>query len=230
MHTPPPPSHDQPPHNPLPHGQAPHYQPPHEQPQYGPPPYGQPPYAPPPYGQPQQPPPGYPQYGYAPPPPPPPGASGQWGPSSIGMEPNVSAGLGYLFTIIAIIFFFMEKQNRFVRFHTAQAILLSIGYLALFGLWFIAFWAVVLAGGAASANGDATTANTLAGLGLILLMLCIGAIVLLYLALWIWGMVAAFSGRLVKFPLVGAIAQRWAGGPVVPVAPAAPYGPPPGYR
>jgi uncharacterized membrane protein len=48
-------------------------------------------------------------------------------------------------------------------------------------------------------------------------------IVLVYLALWIWGMVAAFSGRVVKFPLIGAIAQRWAGGPVVPFAP------PPGY-
>jgi uncharacterized membrane protein len=139
------------------------------------------------------------------------------------MDPNVSAGLGYLLTIVAIIFFFMEKQNRFVRFHTAQAILLSIAYLVLFGLWFAAFFVVILVSGAASVNGDLATTSTLAGLGLILLTLCIGVIVLVYLALWIWGMVAAFSGRVVKFPLIGAIAQRWAGGPVVPFAP------PPGY-
>jgi uncharacterized membrane protein len=139
------------------------------------------------------------------------------------MDPNVSAGLGYLLTIVAIIFFFMEKQNRFVRFHTAQAILLSIAYLVLFGLWFAAFFVVILGSGAASVNGDLATTSTLAGLGLILLTLCIGVIVLVYLALWIWGMVAAFSGRVVKFPLIGAIAQRWAGGPVVPFAP------PPGY-
>jgi hypothetical protein len=31
----------------------------------------------------------------------------------------------------------------------------------------------------------------------------------------------------VKFPLIGAIAERWAGGPVVPVYPYAP--PPPAY-
>ncbi len=139
------------------------------------------------------------------------------------MDPNVSAGLGYLLTIVAIIFFFMEKQNRFVRFHTAQAILLSIAYLVLFGLWFVAFFVVILGSGAASVNGDVATTSTLAGLGLILLTLCIGVIVLVYLALWIWGMVAAFSGRVVKFPLIGAIAERWAGGPVVPFAP------PPGY-
>jgi uncharacterized membrane protein len=139
------------------------------------------------------------------------------------MDPNVSAGLGYLLTIVAIIFFFMEKQNRFVRFHTAQAILLSIAYLVLFGLWFAAFFVVILGSGAASVNGDLATTSTLAGLGLILLTLCIGVIVLVYLALWIWGMVAAFSGRVVKFPLIGAIAQHWAGGPVVPFAP------PPGY-
>jgi uncharacterized membrane protein len=139
------------------------------------------------------------------------------------MDPNVSAGLGYLLTIVAIIFFFMEKQNRFVRFHTAQAILLSIAYLVLFGLWFAAFFVVILVSGAASVNGDLATTSTLAGLGLILLTLCIGVIVLVYLALWIWGMVAAFSGRVVKFPLIGAIAQHWAGGPVVPFAP------PPGY-
>jgi uncharacterized membrane protein len=195
---------------------------PPQQPPYGqqPPPYGQ---QPPPYG--QQPPPGYSQpQGYAPPPPP--GAGSQWGPSSIGIEPNISAGLGYLFGIVAIIFFFIEKQNRFVKFHTAQAILLAIAYLVLCVLWFIAFTVLIL-GSAAGASSDVTTGNAIAGFGTILLVLCIGAVALVYLALWIWGMVAAFSGRVVKFPLIGAIAERWAGGPVVPVYPYAP--PPPAY-
>jgi uncharacterized membrane protein len=163
----------------------------------------------------------------------PPTTGSQWGPSSIGMEPNISAGLGYLFGILAIIFFFMEKQNRFVRFHTAQAILLSIAYLILFAAWFVGFFVIALGGGAVSANGDTTTGNTVTGFGLILLMLCMGLVVLLYMVAWIWGLVAAFSGRVVKFPLVGAIAERWAGGPVVPVVPVAPmapympYAPPP---
>ena len=140
------------------------------------------------------------------------------------MEPNVSAGLGYLISILAIVFFFMEKQNRFVRFHTAQAMLLSISYLVLFALWFVAFFAVVI-GSAANTTGDTTTTNTVAGLGLILLSICIGVVALAYMVSWIWGMIAAFSGRMVKFPLVGAIAERWAGGPVVPVVPVAPVAP-----
>lgn len=197
---------------------------PPQQPPYEP--YGQQP--PPGYG--QQPPPGYGQapgpQGYAPPPPPP-GTVSQWGPSSIGIEPNISAGLGYLFGIVAIIFFFIEKQNRFVKFHTAQAILLGIAYLILCALWFIAFTVLIL-GSAAGASTDVTTGNAIAGFGSILLVLCIGAVALVYLALWIWGMVAAFSGRVVKFPLIGAIAERWAGGPVVPVYPYAPP-PPPAY-
>lgn len=196
---------------------------PPEPPPYGqqpPPPYGQPPYGQPPYGQAPYPPPGY--------VPSPPGTSGQWGPSSIGIEPNIAAGLGYLVSIVAIIFFFMEKRNRFVKFHTAQAILLTIAYLVFFGLWFAAFFIVI----AASASSDPTNSGAVAGLALILMTLCIGVIALVYLALWIWGMVAAFTGRVVKFPLIGAIAQRWAGGPVVPVsfyAPAAPPPPPPAY-
>ncbi len=127
---------------------------------------------------------------------------------------------------MAIVFFFIEKQNRFVKFHTAQAILLAIGYLVLFALWFLAFFVVIL-GSAASASSDVTTGNAIAGFGTILLVLCIGAVALVYLVLWIWGMVAAFSGRVVKFPLIGAMAERWAGGPVVPVAPYGPYAPPP---
>ena len=192
----------------TPPGQPPYGQPPQQPPPYSQPPYGQPPY------QPYQPP------GYAPPPP---GSSSQWGPSSIGIEPNIAAGLGYLVGIVAIIFFFMEKRNRFVKFHTAQAILLNIAYLVFFGLWFAAFFVVI----ALSANSDPATADATAGLALILMTLCIGVIALLYLALWIWGMVAAFTGRVVKFPLIGAIAQRWAGGPVVPVYFYAPPPPPP---
>jgi uncharacterized membrane protein len=205
----------QPPYGPYGSSGQPGQQPP---PPYGQPPYGQPPYGQPLYGQPPYPPPGY-------APPPPPGTSSQWGPSSIGVEPNIAAGLGYLVSIVAIIFFFMEKRNRFVKFHNAQAILLTIAYLVFFGLWFVAFFVVV----GLSANGDPQTSSTVAGLGLILMSLCIGVIALLYLGLWIWGMIAAFTGRVVKFPLIGAIAQRWAGGPVVPVFPypAAPAAPPP---
>ena len=222
MNTPP----QQPPYGQPPYEQSPYEpqqpQPPQQpqQPLYGQP--QQPPAAPPPYGQPQPPYEPYaPQPGYPPPAPPPPGMRSPWGPSSIGMEPNVSAGLSYLVGIIAIIFFFMEKQNRFVRFHAAQSILLSIAYVIFIFLWLAIFFVVVLGG---AATGDVNAANTVAGFGVILLTLCLGVVVLGYLGLWIWGLVAAFSNRVVKLPLIGAIAERWAGGPVVPMMAPPAYG------
>src|SRR5205807_4693999 len=54
----------------------------------------------------------------------PPGTQSPLGPTSMGMSPNVEAGLSYLFGwITGLIFFLVEKQNRFVRFHAMQSIL-----------------------------------------------------------------------------------------------------------
>ena len=70
-----------------------------------------------------------PQYGYQQPPPygqqqydanqqPFGAAAAALGPTSMGMQANVAAGLNYLFGWIGgLIFFLGEKQNRFVRFH-----------------------------------------------------------------------------------------------------------------
>src|SRR5215471_15484423 len=52
----------------------------------------------------------------------------QLGPSSIGIEPNLAAALSY-FWIIGLIFFFIEKKNRFVRFHALQSLLFGVAAL-----------------------------------------------------------------------------------------------------
>ncbi len=54
------------------------------------------------------------------------------GPTSMGMDANVAAGLSYLFSIIGgLIFYFGEKQNRFVRFHAMQSILFNAFWIVL---------------------------------------------------------------------------------------------------
>ncbi|HEY7357206.1 MAG TPA: DUF4870 domain-containing protein [Ktedonobacterales bacterium] len=66
---------------------------------------------------------------------PPPGQPGaqksliaqQLGPSSIGIDPNIAAALGY-FWIIGLIFFLIEKQNKFVRFHALQSLFYGVGF------------------------------------------------------------------------------------------------------
>ncbi len=84
-----------------------------------------------PYGQQQ---PGYQQPGYQPPPgqygqPPMPmqgtPLAQQLGPTSLGIEANIAAAISY-FWIVGLIFFFVEKKNRFVRFHAMQALLYGI--------------------------------------------------------------------------------------------------------
>src|SRR5579859_5069308 len=55
---------------------------------------------------------------------PPMGSASPLGTTSMGMDPKTASGLSYLGVwITGLIFFFMEKQNRFVRFHAMQSIL-----------------------------------------------------------------------------------------------------------
>jgi uncharacterized membrane protein len=182
-----------------PEGQA--NQPPYPQPPYGQ--YGQ-------YGQqPPNPPGGQPWYAQQPPPPPLPGSSSRWGPSTIGIDPVVSAGLAYLVNILSIVWLIAEKTNRYVRFHAAQALLLIIAVFA----DFLVCGAIALVGVALAAAVDSNL-----GGGVI-----VAAIVLFYLGIFVlivlhfWGMIAAFTGRATKFPIIGGIAERWAGGPVTPL-------------
>jgi uncharacterized membrane protein len=177
----------------------PGYQQPYGQPQQGP--YGQPqqgPYGQPqqgPYGQPQQGPygqqqqspygqPGYQQpYGQQQSPYGAPGATG----STMGMDQNVAAGLSYIFGwLTGLIFFLMEKQNRFVRFNAMQSILFSLAYIVLavfisivtFVLPF--FWFL----------------GNLAFLGMIVVSVIL--------------MVNAFQGKYFKLPVIGDYAERYA--------------------
>ncbi|HEY7348313.1 MAG TPA: DUF4870 domain-containing protein [Ktedonobacterales bacterium] len=54
----------------------------------------------------------------------------QLGPSSIGIDANIAGALSY-FWIIGLIFFLIEKQNKFVRFHALQGLLYGVGFAIL---------------------------------------------------------------------------------------------------
>jgi len=143
----------------------------------------------------------------------------KWGMSSLGgIGAEVLAGLAYLSTIllgpvIPIVLFFIEK-NRFAKFHAAQAMLISIGAFVLFVAVFIL---QIIVGIISGAVGQASsTAGGLIGLvGLI--FVCLYPLVgIAFLGLWIWGMIAAFTGKPTKLPVIGNFAERLAGGPVAP--------------
>jgi uncharacterized membrane protein len=168
--------------------------------QYGQPPSGAPPnYGQAPYGQQAS--------GGQAPPPMAQAAPSRWGPTSIGMDPNLAAGLSYLIPILGLVLFFVEKTNRFLRFHSAQVILLAVGGCALGIVW------MVLGTSAAVVASSSYTAE-LAVSGV---FSCVFGLAYLGLVgLWLWGMISAFTGKYTKLPIIGDIAERWAGGPPVP--------------
>ena len=53
--------------------------------------------------------------------------------SSTGIEPNVAAALSYILWLITGLFFLvLERDNRFVRFHAAQSIVVSVFLIILY--------------------------------------------------------------------------------------------------
>ena len=119
------------------------------------------------------------------------------GPTSMGMDANVAAGLSYLFSIVGgLIFYFGEKQNRFVRFHAMQSILFNAFWIVLFVVFFtvqsILYATVILA-------------------PLALVLTCLTFLLpLAILALWIVLMVYAFQGKYFKLPVIGDYAEKYA--------------------
>ena len=104
------------------------------------------------------------------------------GKTSTGMQPNVAALLCYLFGFITgIIFFLIEKENKFVRFHAMQSIVI-------FGFFFVL--GVVL--------------PFVPILGLLLMPF----LWIVNIVLWIVLMVKAYKGEQFKLPVAGDIAEK----------------------
>ncbi|MEK6690374.1 MAG: DUF4870 domain-containing protein [Nitrospirota bacterium] len=115
------------------------------------------------------------------------------GTSSSGMEPNLAAALSYVLSIITgVIFFVIEKENKYVRFHAMQAIL--------FGAAWIVLWIVL----------------GIVSLGLIFVPIIgwiINAVIYLGLGLggfilWLLLMYKAYQGEKFKLPIIGDIAEK----------------------
>ena len=153
-----------------------------------------------------QPPYGYPgSQGGAYPPPPPPTKT-----KVLNMEFNTAALLCYIPTcccflnlIAGILFFATEpRENRFLRFHALQGMLLA-------GVWvivWIVFTILSIALGISSSftpGGDMVRAS--GGLLVLLVRLVVGVALL---AIHIMGMVKANQGQMWKLPIIGDIAEK----------------------
>jgi uncharacterized membrane protein len=126
--------------------------------------------------------------------------------SAIGLDGNVAAALGYPIGIIAIICLIMEKENRFVKFHALQSILLHVGFIVVaIALWIIGF-VLIIAGVAAS---GATNSGAIGGVLGMLFGLIWVVVIVAYIGAMLFAAVKAYQGNTLVLPLIGEMAQRW---------------------
>jgi uncharacterized membrane protein len=149
----------------------------------------------------QNPPPGQQNYG-TPGTSPPPTSSSPLG----GMDPKIAAAISYIW-IVGVIFFILEKENKFVRFHAMQSILFGVANTVV--MFLLAIIAVVLSiafgiGGAMVGGGMESLVSLLVGL-IWLLFWLIG---LLMFGGLIFAAVKAYQGQKFKLPIIGNIAEN----------------------
>jgi len=114
--------------------------------------------------------------------------------TSLGLEENIEGALCYLLLWVSgIVLYVVEKDNKFVKFHAVQSILV---FLPLQILWFIfggfgffgAYWWGAWA----------------------FIVICGWIIAAIMLLLWLILMLKAYQGEKFKLPIVGDIAEKHA--------------------
>lgn len=134
------------------------------------------------------------------------GTASPQGKTSTGLDANVAAAISY-FWIIGLIFFFLEKDNRFVRLHAMQSILFGVAWSALMIVLVILGSILTFIGAAISATaGDA--AGALFGLLVTLIWLLIWLVPLGLFVVLILTAVKAYQGRWTKLPIIGNMAEK----------------------
>jgi uncharacterized membrane protein len=146
---------------------------------------------------------------------PPPGQQGYGSPSpplgtgqktAVGLDTNIAAALAYIW-IVGVIFFIMEKENRFVRFHALQSILFGLLWIvAVFVLMIVNVILAVIVGVAAGAAGDA---GGIIGMLVWLISMFVWLIFpLVFLGVLILSAVKAYQGKTFKLPIIGNMAEK----------------------
>jgi uncharacterized membrane protein len=116
------------------------------------------------------------------------------GKTSTGIQANVAGLLCYVLGwITGLIFFLIEKENKFVRFHALQSMIV-------FGGLFVLSLAIGMFMGVFAAMG--------VGFLVPVLTLINGLLGLACLVLWIVLMIKAYQGEKFKLPIAGDIAEK----------------------
>lgn len=126
--------------------------------------------------------------------------------TSTGLDPKIAAAISYIW-IIGLVFFFLEKENRFVRFHAMQSILFGIANSII--MMVLAVVAIILTfafgiGGAMVGGGIGTLISMLVWL----IWLVFWLIAMVFLVGLIFAAVKAYQGQTFKLPVIGNMAEK----------------------
>jgi uncharacterized membrane protein len=120
--------------------------------------------------------------------------------SALGLDGNITALIGYIIGIVALILIFIEKDNKFVRFHAIQSVLYSVGFVVIYIVMVIAITIVTVV--------LATMSDSLAAIGSLLYLLLF-VVWIAWFAGLIYAAVKSYGGNMVKLPIVGGLAEKW---------------------
>ena len=115
------------------------------------------------------------------------------GKSSTGLDANVAALLAYLFSWVSgLIFLVVEKENRFVRFHAMQSVLLGAAAL-------LCFFALSVM----------TSMMAFVSVTLAAIFGMLGSLIgLAFFAITIVCMIKAYQGQQFRLPIIGDLAAK----------------------
>jgi len=121
--------------------------------------------------------------------------------STMNLEENVASMVCYLGTwVTGLIFFFMEKKNKTVRFHAMQSILTFLPLMIIsYALWWI---------GAPKWSGNWYYGRFDPGIPALLWISY--ALWAIFVILWLILMIKAYQGQKLKLPVIGDIAEKQA--------------------
>ena len=138
-------------------------------------------------------------------------AATSWGPTTLTLDANTTAGVSYLFWWLSgLLVYFNERHNRYVRFHAVQSILLT-SVLTVCGVVAYIIWAIF------HDFGRLTHLLVLTAIGNAVAILAATAI----LIVWLGAMIAAWTGHYLRIPYIGAYAERYSAPPAQPPVPPA---------
>ena len=123
------------------------------------------------------------------------------GKSALGLDANITTALGYIIPLVALILLFMEKDNRFVRFHSFQAVF----WVA---VCIVGIIAVAIVGAILGIVFSQLSGGLAAIIGLLFFLLYL-VLLFGYIGGLIYGAIKSYGGNMTKLPIVGNLAEKY---------------------